>query len=64
MTNPFLNRTPPLSGPATDSLLVTPDDVTELPHVALVASEVTGEEVVAYITGAKTQPDYSVEGAV
>lgn len=30
----------------------------------LVASEVTGEEVVAYITGAKTQPDYSVEGAV
>lgn len=30
----------------------------------LVAKEVTGEEVVAYITGAKTQPDYSVEGAV
>lgn len=29
----------------------------------LTASDVTGEEVVAYITGAKTQPDYSTEGA-
>ncbi|MCC5954574.1 MAG: sugar ABC transporter ATP-binding protein [Natronohydrobacter sp.] len=29
----------------------------------LIARDVTGEEVVAYITGAKTQPDYSTEGA-
>lgn len=30
----------------------------------LVASEVTGEEVVAYITGAKTQPEYMSEGVL
>lgn len=30
----------------------------------LVASDVTGEEVVAYITGAKTQPEYMSEGVL
>lgn len=35
MTNPFANRTPPLSGPATDIVPVSPDDNTEMPHVAL-----------------------------
>ena len=49
MTNPFLNRTPPLSGPATDILPVTPDDVTELPHVALALYVETGG-VVAFVT--------------
>ena len=35
MSNPFENRTSALSGPATDILPVTPDDVTELPDVAV-----------------------------
>lgn len=42
MTNPFANRTPPLSGPATDILPVTPDDSTELAHVALALYVETG----------------------
>lgn len=35
MTNPFENRTSALSGPATDIIPVTPDDVTELNEVAI-----------------------------
>lgn len=33
--NPFENRIKALSGPATDALPVTPDDITDLPHVAI-----------------------------
>ncbi len=33
--NPFANRAGSLSGPATDALPVTPNDATDLPHVAL-----------------------------
>jgi len=33
--NPFANRTPELSGPATDALPVTPDDAVDLPQVAI-----------------------------
>lgn len=33
--NPFENRIQALSGPATDALPVTPDDSTDLPHVAI-----------------------------
>jgi len=33
--NPFENRIQALSGPATDALPVIPDDVTDLPHVAI-----------------------------
>ena len=42
MTNPFASRTPPLSGPATDIVPVTPDDSTELAHVALALYVETG----------------------
>ena len=35
MSNPFARRLPALSGPATDLLPVTPDDATDLPHVAV-----------------------------
>lgn len=35
MTNPFENRTSSLSGPATDILPVTPDDVTEMAAMAI-----------------------------
>lgn len=33
--NPFDNRIQALSGPATDALPVTPDNITDLPHVAI-----------------------------
>jgi len=33
--NPFKNRSHALSGPATDAFPVTPDDATDLPHVAI-----------------------------
>jgi hypothetical protein len=33
--NPFKNRTPALSGPATDALPVVPADTTDLPQVAV-----------------------------
>jgi len=35
MANPFENRVLSLSGPATDIALVTPDDTTDLPEVAV-----------------------------
>ena len=35
MNNPFENRTSSLSGPATDIVPITPDDVTELSDVAI-----------------------------
>ncbi len=35
MTNPFANRTPALSGPATDIMPITPADSAALAHVAL-----------------------------
>ena len=45
MTNPFANRTPPLSGPATDIVPVTPDDSIEMAHVALALYIETGGTV-------------------
>lgn len=42
MTNPFENRTSSLAGPATDIQPVTPDDVTELPDVAIALYVETG----------------------
>ena len=42
MTNPFENRTSSLAGPATDILPVSPDDVTELPDVAIALYIETG----------------------
>ncbi len=33
--NPFENRIPALSGPATDAVPVTPDDSADLSHVAI-----------------------------
>ncbi|HAW46890.1 hypothetical protein C6W92_15335 [Roseovarius sp. A46] len=33
--NPFANRSLSLSGPATDTLPVVPDDTIDLPHVAV-----------------------------
>lgn len=42
MTNPFENRTSSLSGPATDMLPVTPDDVVEFTEVAVALYIETG----------------------
>ena len=42
MTNPFENRTSSLAGSATDFLPVSPDDVTELPDVAIALYIETG----------------------
>lgn len=42
MKNPFANRIPPLSGPATDIIPVTPDDSVEMAHVALALYVETG----------------------
>ncbi len=42
MTNPFANRVPPLSGPATDIVPVTPDDAIEMDDVALALYVETG----------------------
>jgi len=42
LANPFENRTSSLSGPATDILPVTPDDVAELPEVAIALYVETG----------------------
>lgn len=49
MANPFANRTPPLSGPATDIMPVTPDDTAEMPHIAL-ALYIEGGGVVSFVT--------------
>ena len=42
MSNPFANRVPPLSGPATDLVPVTPSDATDLPHAGLALYVETG----------------------
>ena len=40
--NPFANRARSISGPATDALPVTPDDGTDLSHVAIALYVETG----------------------
>lgn len=45
MTNPFANRAPSLSGPATDIAPVTPNDGTDLAKVALALYVETGGSV-------------------
>ncbi len=45
MMNPFENRMPSLSGPATDILPVTPDDLADLPEVAIALYVETGGAV-------------------
>lgn len=51
--NPFANRAGSLSGPAHDALPVTPDDNTDLPHVALGLYVETGGSVsIVTVTGA------------
>ncbi len=45
MHNPFENRTSSLSGPATDILPVTPDDVTEMTEVAIALYIETGGQL-------------------
>ena len=42
MTNPFENRTSSLSGPATDIIPVTPDDIVDMPDVAIALYVETG----------------------
>jgi len=42
LTNPFENRTSSLSGPATDIIPVTPDDVTDMTDVAVALYVETG----------------------
>ena len=44
--NPFSNRASALSGPAHDALPVTPDDSTDLPHVAVGLYVETGGTIV------------------
>lgn len=51
MTNPFENRTSSLTGPATDMLPVTPDDVTDLSQVAIALYVETGGQV-SFVTAA------------
>ncbi len=51
MTNPFENRTSSLTGPATDILPVTPDDVTDLSQVAIALYVETGGQV-SFVTAA------------
>jgi hypothetical protein len=51
--NPFENRIQALSGPASDALPVTPDDITDLPHVAIGLYVETGGTVsMQTVTGA------------
>jgi len=45
LNNPFENRTSSLSGPATDIIPVTPDDVTDLPEVAIALFIETGGQL-------------------
>lgn len=45
MTNPFENRASALSGPATDIVPVTPDDVTDMPDVAIALFIETGGQI-------------------
>lgn len=56
MTNPFENRISSLSGPATDIVPVTPDDVTAMPEVAIALYVETGGalSVVTARGGART----------
>ncbi len=42
MSNPFANRSPSLSGPATDIIPVIPDDTNAFVHVALALYVETG----------------------
>jgi len=42
LTNPFENRTSSLSGPATDIVPVTPDDLTDMTDVAIALYVETG----------------------
>jgi hypothetical protein len=50
--NPFDNRIQALSGPATDALPVTPDNITDLPHVAIGLYVETGGTVsIVTVTG-------------
>lgn len=63
MTNPFDGRSPGLTGPATDILPVTPDDGTDLSHVALALYAETGGSV-SFVTVAGnertvTLPDFA-----
>lgn len=59
MTNPFQNRTPSLSGPATDILPVTPDDTIDMPDVAI-ALYVETAGVVSFVTAARNARTVSV----
>ncbi len=45
MNNPFENRTSSLSGPATDLLPVTPDDLIDLSEVAVALYVETGGQI-------------------
>lgn len=57
--NPFATRSPNLSGPATDALPVTPDDATDLPHVAI-GLYVEGAGTLAVVTAAGATRSLSV----
>ena len=64
MTNPFENRTSSLSGPATDMVPVTPDDVTEMAEVAVALYVETGGQLTFLTTRSQTRTvnvaDYSI----
>jgi len=57
--NPFANRAPSLSGPATDALPVTPSDGDDLPVVAVGLYVETGGEI-SLITAAGETRSVSV----
>ncbi len=62
--NPFENRIQALSGPATDALPVTPDNSTDLPHVAIGLYVETGGTIsMVTVTGearSMTVTDFSI----
>lgn len=62
--NPFKNRIQSLSGPATDALPVTPDDASDLPHVAIgLYAEIGGAVSFVTVTGETrtiTVADFSI----
>lgn len=64
MSDPFKNRSPSLSGPATDLIPVTPSDSVDLPVVA-VALYVEGKGAVRFVSQAgATRTVVVLDGAI
>lgn len=55
MSNPFLNRTPSLNGPALDIIPVAPSDATDLPDVAIALYVETGGDIAVVTANGQTR---------